>query len=130
MRKRFAALVVGGTLAVAAATTKAVAQCCLGFVETCACGPAVLEPPLRGEMYVVNQGPVYSGPGPVLRQPHDFAPPYYPYVGYVYSGYPFGRDRGGYPRGFYNPFVGYPFADPPPPYYRYRALQRRVHRRW
>jgi hypothetical protein len=122
MRKGLRALFIGGALVVAAATQAAAeccVRCCIGFVETCACGPAVLEPPLPGEMYVVNQGPVLSGPGPVLRQPRDYAPPYYPYVGRVYSGYPFGADGGGYPRGSYNPFVGYPFAEAPSPYFRY-----------
>jgi hypothetical protein len=130
MRKGFAALVIGGMLVIAAAT-KASAQCCIGFVESCTCGPAVLEPPLPGEKYVVNQGPVYNGPGLVLRQPRDFSPPYYPYAGYVYSGYPVGIDGGGYPRGFYSPYTGYPFAEPPPFYrYHYRATRRHVRRHW
>jgi hypothetical protein len=136
MRKGIGALAIGGALVAAAATQAAAGccatQCCVGFVESCVCGPVGLEPPLPGEMYVVNQGPVLSGPGPVPRQPRDFAPPYYPYVGRVYTGYPYGLDGGGYPRGFYNPFLGYPYAEAPSPYFRYRYYggPRHVRRRW
>jgi hypothetical protein len=54
----------------------------------------------------------------------------YPYVGYVYSGYPYGlQNSGGYPRGFYSPFTGYPYADPPPYVYRaYHGSVRSVRR--
>ena len=77
------------------------------------CCAAVIE-----EIYLVNQGPTFTGPGHALpRQLPDLAPPVgaYPYVGYVYTGYPYGlQNSGGYPRGFYSPFTGYPYVDPSP----------------
>jgi len=129
MRRRLLTIVFGIGAGVLTATAAA-AQCCLGFVENCTCGPSVIEPPLPGPMYVVNQGPVHQGPGPVLWQPRELVPPYAPYVGYVYSGYPYGIYRPGYPRGLYNPYVGYPYADPPPPRYRYRAAGYPARRHW
>ena len=73
---------------------------------------------------MVEQGPIFTGPGPCLRQPYDAPPPAYPYVGHVYTGYPYGAfGPGGYPRGFYSPYVGYPYADP------YPVLPWRHHRR-
>jgi hypothetical protein len=95
----------------------------------CGCGGVVeVAPPCAPtESYLVNQGPVLSGPGHYLAQ-LEAAPPCcdiyrYPYVGFVYSGYPYGRfgPASGYPRGFYNPYAGYPYADGYPPYYDYRA---------
>jgi hypothetical protein len=58
-----------------------------------------------GESYLVNQGPVFSGPGHYLRQLEDPAPCCYPYVGSVYSG-PYGAYGGSY--------AGYPHAAPYP----------------
>jgi hypothetical protein len=48
----------------------------------------------------------------------------YPYVGFVYSGYPYGAfgPATGYPRGFYSPYTGYPYAEP------YPYFGRRAHR--
>lgn len=85
-------------------------------------------------MYVIEQGPIFTGPGPCLRQPADPPPPAYPYVGHVYTGYPYGAfGPGGYPRGFYSPYLGYPYAEPSPPfhfqYYQRRWRGRRVHAR-
>jgi hypothetical protein len=72
------------------------------------CGPVI-------ESYLVNQGPVFSGPGHYRHQLADPEPCCYPYVGPVFSGYPYGlNDSGGYPRGAYSPFVGYPYAEPAP----------------
>jgi hypothetical protein len=91
-----------------------------------------------GEFYPLNQGPVFSGPGHDLpRQLKDPSPPAYPYVGFVYSGYPYGlQNSGGYPRGMYSPFAGYPYVDPPPglnapSYVKYRQILRpaRAYRR-
>jgi hypothetical protein len=66
--------------------------------------------------YVVEQGPIFTGPGPCLRQPNEPAPAAYPYVGHVFTGYPYGEyGVGGYPRGFYSPYLGYPYAEPYPP---------------
>jgi len=81
----------------------------------------VAPPCAPTESYLVNQGPVLSGPGHYLAQ-LEAAPPCcdiyrHPYVGFVYSGYP----ASGYPRGFYNPYAGYPYVDGYPPYYAYRA---------
>jgi len=101
-----------------------------GCCPTCGCGPVLVAQP--AQIYVVNQGPVFSGPGhhvrpgPELRP--DVLPGSYPYVGPVYTGYPYGlQDSGGYPRGLYSPFIGYPYAEPAPaPLYwgRHRAYRR------
>jgi hypothetical protein len=57
-------------------------------------------------IYVVNQGPVRSGPGPFISQLPEPAPkPYpgaYPYVGFVFSGYPYG---------YHDAWIGAPYAD-------------------
>jgi hypothetical protein len=124
--------------ATAAATPAAAGDCCPG----CACGLFTTEdPPYFGNgVYLVNQGPVFSGPGHDLpRQLPDAPPAAYPYVGFVYSGYPYGlQNSGGYPRGAYSPFTGYPYVEPPrgyhaPSYVNYRLGERAGHiyrRRW
>jgi hypothetical protein len=86
------------------------------------------------EIYVVNQGPIFAGPGQGLPREGAYVPPCcgYPYVGYVYSGYPYGLDNsGGYPRGSYSPFTGYPYIEGARPYVNYRMSYRpaRVHPR-
>ena len=111
---------------------KAHAGGCGGFGANCGCGVVVAAQPCAPEMYLVNQGPVFSGPGhhvrpgPELRP--DVLPGSYPYVGPVYTGYPYGlQDSGGYPRGLYSPFIGYPYAEPAPaPLYwgRHRVYRR------
>jgi hypothetical protein len=104
------------------------------------CGPVaeVAVPYVGNGVYLVNQGPVYSGPGHDLpRQALDPPPSAYPYVGFVYSGYPYGlQSSGGYPRGAYSPFTGYPYVEPPrgyhaPSYVNYRMGERavRIYRR-
>jgi hypothetical protein len=99
----------------------------------------VLEPVEVGQMYVVNQGPIFAGPGHYLRRESPDALPYaggYPYVGPIYTGYPYGfQNSGGYPRGSYSPFTGYPYVDPPrglnaPSYVKYQSYRPGyVHRR-
>jgi hypothetical protein len=87
---------VGAVVSLAAAAPAAAGGCCPGRAAVdCACGP---------DMYVVNQGPVFSGPGAFVSQIRDLPPPppccgSYPYVGFVYSGYPYG---------YYNDWVGAP----------------------
>lgn len=80
-----------GAIATLAGITQAAAGCCPAIVPNCGCGPvAPVVAPLAvvPEMYVVNQGPVYSGPGPYVTQRNwiegdQVAPIGYPYVGYV-----------------------------------------------
>jgi hypothetical protein len=118
--KVLAGSVVTATLALGIASEAAAGGCCPGIYASCGCGPVVeqvlVAPVVMDEMYLVNQGPVFSGPGHNLpRQFPDEPPGAYPYVGYVYSGYPYGlQDSGGYPRGAYSPFTGYPYAEPLP----------------
>jgi len=87
------------------------AGCCPALQPACGC--------TLTEIYVVNQGPVVSGPGHHIRPTLDVMPAVlpgtYPYVGAVFTGYPYGfQDSGGYPRGLYSPFTGYPYAEPAP----------------
>jgi hypothetical protein len=74
----------------------------LGAVTPAAAGGCCPAP-----IYVVNQGPVFTGPGPMVQQLPDWAPKAYPggypYVGFVFSGYPYGYDR---------PWVGDPALTP------------------
>jgi hypothetical protein len=121
-----------------AMTAEAPAGACAGGMN-CGCGAVVVEaampcPPT--ESYLVNQGPVLSGPGHYLGQ-LEAAPPCcdiyrYPYVGIVYSGYPFGTfgPATGYPRGFYSPYTGDPYAEPYPYFGRrgHRYVRRHVAR--
>jgi hypothetical protein len=111
-----------GAIATLAGITQAAAGCCPVPVTTCGCGPvfapAVMAVPVP-EMYVVNQGPVYSGPGPYVTQRNyiegdQVAAIGYPYVGYVpaptvprrfYYG-------GGYRRVVGGPYLGRPYINP------------------
>ena len=91
------ALAISAVVSLGAAT-QAVAQCCPG----CNCGPGtVVEHVLVAgpQSYLVNQGPVFSGPGHYVAQIPDPKPRKYPYVGFVFSGYPYG---------YHNPYVGAP----------------------
>jgi hypothetical protein len=108
---RLNVLVAAAALSLGIASEAAAGGCCPGAYANCGCGPVVAD-----EMYLVNQGPVFSGPGHSLpRQLPDAAPGGYPYVGYVFTGYPYGlQNSGGYPRGFYSPFTGYPYVEPLP----------------
>jgi hypothetical protein len=122
------ALAVGAVLSLAIAG-EAVAGCC----PTCGCAPVVVPnvpPPPPEPIFVVNQGPVYSGPGPYLNG-------YGPFVGAVPGpGYPAGRFsaypqdpfwRVSYPRVYYTYSTGSPYAGPPPlaaaPGPQYRAAR-------
>ena len=110
---RLPALAAAAALSLAALPAAA-AGCCPEPYNNCPCAPTVpLEPyDITGGIYVVNQGPVFSGPGPVPRQWADPEPYGNPYVGFVFSGYPYGlQHSGGYARGFYSPNAGYPYAE-------------------
>ena len=102
-----------------ASITQAAANCCPAPAAPCGCGPvaAVAGPAIVPEMYVVNQGPVYSGPGSYVTQRNyiegdQVAAIGYPYVGFVpaptvpryYGGYR-GAIGPGYvrPRGYVRP---------------------------
>ena len=106
----------------------AAAACC-GAV---AAYPVLTVPPID-PIYVVNRGPIFSGPGhylsglgPFVREVPDVRPGPYPYVGPMFTGYPWGfQSSGGYPRGAYSPYIGYPYAEPAPPR-PYRAYYRSV----
>ena len=125
IRTLLKALAAGGAISLAIAGSAA-ANCC-GAV---AAYPVLTVPPID-PIYVVNRGPIYSGPGPYLsgmgpfvREVPDVRPGPYPYVGPVFTGYPWGfQNSGGYPRGAYSPFTGYPYAEPAPPR-PYRAVRR------
>jgi hypothetical protein len=132
MLRYFKVFAIAATLSLVM-VTHSPAGSCPGFGANCGCGPVieVVEPCRQVvESYLVNQGPVLSGPGHYLGQLEDPPPCCYPYVGFVYSGYPYGAyGPGGYPRGFYNPYVGYPYAEPGPYiHYRYRGAPRHVWR--
>jgi hypothetical protein len=87
------------------AATPAGAQCCAG----CNCGAGyvigtIVVPGPRS--YLVDQGPVYSGPGHYVEQEAAPPPRKFPYVGFVFSGYPYGYHDAyvGAPRRFYHPY--------------------------
>jgi hypothetical protein len=94
MRKRSILLAAAVALGLA---TPATAGCC-GYGGWWGFGP--------------GPGALYLPPAPYLYQSPDLPPPFgYPYVGFVYSGYPYG---------FYSPWVGAPGWGPPPGYDRAR----------
>ena len=87
--------VLAAVLALGVATPAAAGGCCA--YAGCGCG-SIYDP--APEVLIVNQGPVASGPGPFVSQIPDPLPGGgYPYVGFVYSGYPYG---------YYRPWVGAP----------------------
>ena len=93
-RRSLYSFAVGAVVSLAAAAPAAAGGCCPGQAIACACP----------DMYLVNQGPVFSGPGAFATQVRDLPPQppccgSYPYVGFVYSGYPYG---------YYNDCVGAP----------------------
>lgn len=130
---RLNVIAAAAALSLGAATQAAAGGCCPASYANCGCGPvyapvvALVPPPVvdpTPEIYVVNQGPVFSGPGQYLtREPAMVQPGGgYPYVGYVYTGYPYGLDySGGYPRGSYSPYTGYPYVEGGRPYVNYRT---------
>jgi len=115
---------VAAALSLGAVAQAAAGGCCPELYGGCGCGPTlplgqqVIEPyDISSGVYVVNQGPILSGPGHYLARERPNVPPPggYPYVGVVFSGYPYGLQRsGGYPRGLYSPFTGYPYSEPAP----------------
>jgi hypothetical protein len=80
----------------AAAATQAMAGCC-GCAYTCA-PPAQVQIWRLSPSYVVNQGPVYTGPGFYTSPTYEgeVSTVDYPYVG----------------TGYYRPYDGGPYADP------------------
>ncbi len=119
-----------GAAASLAMIAQAAAQCCPPVVSPC-CGPAVVAGP---QMYVVNQGPVYSGPGSYVTQRNyiegdQVAPIGYPYVGYVAGDAyapSYGYYGGGY-RGYAGrPYFGRPYLGRPYGYPLRRGLVRRA----
>ena len=86
IRHCFGVLATGAVLAFAVAGDAA-AGCCPAPAADCGCGPVVALVPVVPvpveQIYVVNQGPVFSGPGPYVRQFSEAAPAAYPYVGPV-----------------------------------------------
>ena len=64
----------------------------LGALSLGAVSPAAAGGCCPAPIYVVNQGPVFTGPGPMNQQQPDRAPKAYPggypYVVFVFSGYP------------------------------------------
>jgi len=117
--------------AIAVCAIAAAGQAAAGCCPSCDCPPPVavehvVVAPVD-PIYVVNRGPHFSGPGHYLSGfgpwvsavPDPLPRPDYPYVGHVYAGYPYGQQSiGVYSRGFYSPYTGYPYADPPPRVYR------------
>jgi len=90
------------TAVVAAATaTQALAGSCCGCAYSCA-PPAQVQIWGLSPAYVVNQGPVYTGPGFYTAPTYEgeVSTADYPYVG-----------NGVYPR-YYRPYDGGPYADP------------------
>jgi hypothetical protein len=94
-----------GAIATLAGIAQAAANCCPPMMPNCGCGPAFAPVP---QMLVVNQGPVYSGPGSYVTQRNyiegdQVAPIGYPYVGFVPPA-TVPRYHGGYrPRGLVRP---------------------------
>jgi hypothetical protein len=85
----------------AAAATQALAGSCCGCPYTCA-PPAQVQIWGLSPSFVVNQGPVYSGPGFYTAPTYEgeVSTADYPYVG-----------SGDYPR-YYRPYDGAPYAEP------------------
>jgi hypothetical protein len=99
MRTRSLALLAATAFISVAAATQATAGCC-DCAYTCAPPPQIqiwgLSP-----SYVVNQGPVYTGPGFYTGPTYEgeVSTVDYPYIGY-----------GGYPR-YYRRYEGGPYSD-------------------
>lgn len=117
--------VIGAATVLGAAPQALAGGCCPERAPACACAPVVQQvvvPPT--EMYVVNQGPVYSGPGSYVTQRNyiegDQTAPYgYAYVGYIYAETYVGGYRYFYGTNFQRAFV--PYGGP--------ARHKRVHAR-
>ena len=79
-----------GALAMLSATTAASAGCCPDIASPCGCQPVLVPQAVAPsvEMLVVNQGPVYSGPGSYVTQRNfiendQVVPRHFPPVGFV-----------------------------------------------
>ena len=97
MFRRSIQLLALGTVAAVTTASGAAAHPC------CACAPMVCE-----QFYIVNHGPVYSGPGIVVSPAYfelDKWPAVYPYVGRTY---------------WYQPYDGGPYFEP----FRHRTHYR------
>ena len=103
MFRRSIQLLALGTVAAVTTASGAAAHPC------CACAPMVCE-----QFYIVNHGPVYSGPGIVVSPAYfelDKWPAVYPYVGRTY---------------WYQPYDGGPYFEPS----RHGTYHRHVVHRW
>jgi hypothetical protein len=100
VRRRLDMLAAAAALSLTAAAPAAAGGCCPAPYSNCPCAPlAVAEPFVAPSgIYVVNLGPVYSGPGPYLPREPSVNPLAlsggYPYVGSVYTGYPYAEPLG------------------------------------
>ena len=93
-----------GAFAMLSATTAASAGCCPDIASPCGCQPVLVPQAVAPsvEMLLVNQGPVYSGPGSYVTQRNfiendQVVPRHFPPVGFV----PADTHGPGY-RGFYS----------------------------
>ena len=109
MSTRSRSLFALAAFAAAAAATPAMAGSCCGCASTCA-PPAQVQIWGLAPSFVVNQGPVYTGPGFYTGPTYEgeVSTVDYPYVG-----------TGDYPR-YYRPYDGGPYADP----FRHRLYHR------
>jgi hypothetical protein len=85
-RRSIQFLALGAVAAVASASGAAAAD-----PSCCACAPVVCE-----QFYIVNHGPVYSGPGIVVAPAYfelDRWPGVYPYIGHHYWYRPYDAPR-------------------------------------
>jgi hypothetical protein len=94
-------LALTGFVSAAAAAPALAGSCCGGCAYTCA-PPAQIQIWGLSPVYVVNQGPIFSGPGFYTSPTYqgEVSTVDYPYVG-----------NGDYPR-YYRPYDGGPYADP------------------
>jgi hypothetical protein len=83
---------------IAATSPAAAGSPCCACVPGCAVPVGVVTEPFTAPFLIVDQGPVYTGPGIVLVPGYvlvDTAPATYPYVGrdYAYPPYPYYHRR-------------------------------------
>jgi hypothetical protein len=110
MLARTLSLLAATAFVSAAAATQALAGSCCGCAYTCA--PPQVQIWGLSPTYVVNEGPVYSGPGFYTGPTYEgeVSTADYPYVGY-----------GNY-RGYHRPYDGGPYMYP----FRHRPPYRRL----
>ena len=125
LRYQFRLFAIGAAASLAV-VAQAAAQCCPPLVNPCCAAPVVVAPPVSPccgpaivagpQMYIVNQGPFYSGPGSYVTQRNyiegdQVAPIGYPYVSATYApGY--GFYSGGYRRYAGPQYIGRPYVYP------------------